>query len=34
MRFLVLTAATMKKAVFWDAAPGSLLEIHRVSEVP
>jgi hypothetical protein len=29
MRFKVLTAVSMKMAVFWDVAPCSLVEVHR-----
>jgi hypothetical protein len=28
-RFQVLTAASMKMAVFWDVAPSSLVEVYR-----
>jgi hypothetical protein len=33
VRFLVLTAATMKMAVFWVVAACILVEVHDVSEV-
>jgi hypothetical protein len=34
MRFQVLTAAIMKLAAFWDAAPCSLVEVYTdVSEI-
>jgi hypothetical protein len=32
MRFQVLTAASMKMTVFWDAAPCSLVDIYHISE--
>jgi hypothetical protein len=33
LRFEVLTAASIKMAVFWVVAPCSLVEIYRLSEV-
>jgi hypothetical protein len=33
VRFQVLTATSMKTAVFWDVAPCSLVDIDDVSEV-
>jgi hypothetical protein len=33
VKFQVLTAASMKIAVFWVVAPKSLVEVNDVSEV-
>jgi hypothetical protein len=34
VRFQVLTATSVKMAVFWDVAPFSLVDIDYDSEVP